>query len=96
MSPLRTDVMDELQADWLAQRLSTEFALMLAWARVLIQQDLYDRIFLATFTVESERFAADVRGKTDGRVELWGQIWFYIIIFKTQFLQLSGAYSTPC
>jgi len=66
LSPQRSDVMDELQADWLALRPSTDVALMLGLAWVMIEEDLHDQEFLANYCVGFERFAEYVCGETDG------------------------------
>ena len=66
ISPLRSDLLDRVGADWLAIRPNTDVALMLALAHVLISEDLYDRDFLDRYTVGFDRFAAYLSGETDG------------------------------
>ena len=66
VSPLRSDVLPELESTWLALRPSTDTALMLALAWVLINEALYDVKFIARYTVGFERFAAYVTGDNDG------------------------------
>ena len=66
ISPLRSDVMDEAGAEWLALRPSTDTALMLGLARVLVAEGLADREFLDRYTVGFERFAAYLSGESDG------------------------------
>lgn len=66
ISPLRSDILDAAQADWLAIRPSTDAALMLALCHTLLTEDLHDRAFLARFTVGFERFATYLTGDSDG------------------------------
>ena len=66
ISPLRSDVLDEAQAEWLAIRPSTDAALMLGLAHVLLTEGLHDRAFLDRYTVGFDRFAAYLTGETDG------------------------------
>ena len=51
ISPLRSDVPEVLEADWLAPRPSTDAALMIGLAHVLLSEDLADRAFLDRYTV---------------------------------------------
>ena len=66
ISPLRSDVLDQVEADWLAIRPSTDAALMLALAHVLLSEDLHDAAFLERYTVGFERFSAYLLGESDG------------------------------
>ncbi len=66
ISPLRSDVAEDLGADWIAPRPSSDAALMIALAQVLLSDALLDRAFLQTYTVGFERFAAYLTGETDG------------------------------
>lgn len=66
ISPLRSDLLDQVKAEWLAIRPSTDVALMLALAQVLLSEDLYDQDFLDRYTVGFDRFAAYLSGQTDG------------------------------
>lgn len=66
ISPLRSDLMAEVEAEWLAQRPSTDVALMLALAHVLLSEGRHDSAFLDRYTVGFDRFAAYLRGQTDG------------------------------
>ena len=66
ISPLQSDVPDWVRAQWLAIRPGTDVALMLALAHVLLSEDLHDRAFLDQYTVGFDRFAAYLRGATDG------------------------------
>src|SRR6202012_2752509 len=58
VSPLRDDALVELGAEWLAPRPNTDMALMLGVAHALIAENLYDRDFVATYTVGFDRLAA--------------------------------------
>ena len=66
IGPLRSDMMDELGAQWLAPRPGTDPATLIAIAHTLISEDLHDAAFLARYTVGFEKFAAYVMGKSDG------------------------------
>ena len=66
ISPLRSDMPEALEADWLAPRPSTDAALMIGLAYVLLSEDLADRTFLDRCTVGFDEFAAYLTGETDG------------------------------
>ncbi|KPP87602.1 MAG: biotin/methionine sulfoxide reductase [Rhodobacteraceae bacterium HLUCCO07] len=66
VSPLRADVLDKVDAEWLALRPSTDAALMLGLAHVILAEGLHDRAFLERYTVGFDRFAAYLTGKSDG------------------------------
>ncbi|TDE34915.1 molybdopterin guanine dinucleotide-containing S/N-oxide reductase [Antarcticimicrobium sediminis] len=66
VSPMRSDALDQLGADWLPLRPSSDTAMMLGLAQTLIEDDLHDSTFLDRYTVGFERFAAYLRGDTDG------------------------------
>ena len=66
ISPLRSDVLDGVEARWLAPRPSTDVALMLALSHVLLAEGLADDAFLATYTVGGALFADYVLGVSDG------------------------------
>ncbi|MGB7241693.1 MAG: molybdopterin guanine dinucleotide-containing S/N-oxide reductase [Sulfitobacter sp.] len=66
ISPLRSDLLDQAGADWLAVRPNTDVALMLGLAHVLLSEDLKDSAFLDHYTVGFDRFAAYLRGDKDG------------------------------
>ncbi|MFK7880891.1 molybdopterin guanine dinucleotide-containing S/N-oxide reductase [Roseobacter sp.] len=66
ISPLKNDLPPFAQSDWIAPRPSTDAALMLGLAHVLLTEDLYDKAFLKKYTVGFDVFAAYLRGDTDG------------------------------
>jgi len=66
VSPLRSDVFDGVDAEWLPARPSTDAALLLGLAHTLLSEDLHDRGFLATYTVGFDKFAAYLSGEQDG------------------------------
>jgi len=66
ISPMRSDALDALQADWVALRPSTDAAMMLGLAYVLLEEGLHDRAFLNRYTVGFDRFADYLTGKVDG------------------------------
>ena len=66
VSPLRSDVMDAVGAEWHPLRPSTDVALMLGLAHTLLAEGLQNGAFLDRYTVGFDRFAAYLRGEADG------------------------------
>lgn len=66
LSPLRSDGMAELAAEWLSPRPGSDTAVMLGLAHTLLVEGLHDRAFLDRYTVGFERFAAYLGGEIDG------------------------------
>ncbi len=66
VSPLRSDVLDEVDAEWLPARPSTDAAILLALAHTLVDEGLHDRDFLDRYTVGFDRFRAYLSGESDG------------------------------
>ncbi len=66
VSPLRSDVMDDIDAEWLPARPSTDAAIMLGLAHTLLAEDLHDQAFLDRYTTGFDRFRAYLTGETDG------------------------------
>lgn len=66
ISPLKTDMAPTAKAQWIAPRPSTDTALMLGLAHVLLDEGLHDTAFLGRYTVGFDPFAAYLRGDTDG------------------------------
>ena len=66
ISPLRSDMMDQAGAEWLALRPSTDAAILLGLCHTLLAENLHDRAFLDRYTTGFERFAAYLDGSTDG------------------------------
>ena len=66
ISPLRSDVLEDVDAEWLAPRPSTDTAIMLGLAHTLLTENLHDLAFLNRYCVGFDKFAAYLRGETDG------------------------------
>jgi biotin/methionine sulfoxide reductase len=66
ISPVRGDMPDFANAEWLPIRPGTDTALMLAMAHVLIDEGLADTDFLARCTVGLDRVRSYVLGEMDG------------------------------
>ncbi|MCP5150253.1 MAG: molybdopterin guanine dinucleotide-containing S/N-oxide reductase [Ectothiorhodospiraceae bacterium] len=69
ITPLRDDVIDELDARWLAPRPGTDTALMLGLAHTLLAEDRHDRAFLARYCEGFDRFARYLTGAEDGQAK---------------------------
>ncbi len=66
ISPLRSDVMEKVHAQWLAPRPSTDAALMLGLAGTILSEGWQDQAFLDCYTEGFDRFADYLTGKADG------------------------------
>ncbi len=66
ISPLRHDLPDYVNAEWISIRPCTDTALILALCHTLIAEGLHDSAFLARYTVGFKRFSAYVMGEHDG------------------------------
>ncbi|MBL4646525.1 MAG: molybdopterin-dependent oxidoreductase, partial [Rhizobiales bacterium] len=66
ISPASSDVMAELDAQWMPIRPNTDTALMLALAHTLVSEDLHDKEFLALYCVGFEKFFPYLMGESDG------------------------------
>lgn len=66
VSPLKSDLLDEANGDWLALRPNTDVALMLGLAHTLHSEGLTDQAFLDHYTVGFENFLPYLTGDTDG------------------------------
>ncbi len=66
VSPLQTDTIGELSAEWLPCRPSTDTALMIALAHTLVSENLHDREFIDRYTVGCSAFEAYLNGEVDG------------------------------
>ena len=69
ISPLRSDVAADLNAQWIAARPGSDVALMLAIAHELLQNSWHDRAFLDRYTSGFDTFARYVTGQSDGVVK---------------------------
>ena len=65
ISPLRSDTLSEMQAQWLALRPNSDVALMLGLAHTLYTEKLHDTHFLQTYCTGFEKFAAYLTGVED-------------------------------
>lgn len=66
ISPIRDDIADHLNAEWLAIRPNTDVAMMLALAHTLEIEGLADHDFLNRYCVGYAEFRAYLLGETDG------------------------------
>ena len=65
-SPLRDDVLPQLQARWYPLAPLSDVAVMLGLAHTLVTERLHDEEFLARYCHGAERFIAYVLGESDG------------------------------
>ncbi|MBB1489147.1 molybdopterin-dependent oxidoreductase [Oceanospirillum sediminis] len=68
-SPLKTDALEELNAEWLAPKPGSDTAIMMALAHTLLTHDLYDKAFIERYSVGFDKVADYLLGKTDGVVK---------------------------
>jgi biotin/methionine sulfoxide reductase len=69
ISPLRSDVAADLNAEWIAARPGSDVALMLAIAHELLKNSWHNRAFLDRYTTGFDAFARYVTGQSDGVVK---------------------------
>ena len=67
VSPMRDDLADSVDAEWLAVVPGTDVAVMLALAHVLVDERLHDRAFLDRYCTGYTRFERYLLGADDGR-----------------------------
>ncbi|PSC03314.1 Asp-tRNA(Asn)/Glu-tRNA(Gln) amidotransferase GatCAB subunit C [Alsobacter soli] len=67
VSPLRADLPDEAQAQWISCAPASDTALMMAIVHTLVVEGLHDRGFLERCTVGWSIFERYLRGETDGQ-----------------------------
>ncbi len=67
VSPLRDDLPEHLEADWIAARPATDVALMLGLAQTLASEDLHDTAFLERWCVGYPAFERYLLGLDDGQ-----------------------------
>ncbi len=66
ISPLREDVIEDLDAEWLAPRPNTDVAIMLGLAHTIYSEGLHDPTFLDRYCVGFAKFADYLKGAVDG------------------------------
>jgi biotin/methionine sulfoxide reductase len=66
LSPLREDMMDVIDAEWIPVRPSSDTAVALGLSHSLLVAGLHDEEFLNTMCVGWDRFRAYLLGETDG------------------------------
>ncbi|MBP2169494.1 biotin/methionine sulfoxide reductase [Erwinia toletana] len=68
VSPLRSDLPQEAQGEWIPIRPGTDAALMLALLHTLVANDWHDQAFLDRYCVGWDTLAAYIGGEADGQV----------------------------
>ncbi|NMP14737.1 molybdopterin-dependent oxidoreductase [Thalassotalea sp. Y01] len=66
ISPIRDDVIEQVDAQWLPIRPNGDVALMLALAHTLYNNNLHDANFLERYTVGFDQFIPYLTGQSDG------------------------------
>ena len=66
ISPVKTDLLEDVGGEWLSPRPNTDTALLLGIAYTLYEYGLADSAFLKKYTKGYEKFLAYVLGETDG------------------------------
>ena len=69
VSPLRDDLADFAEAEWLAVVPGTDVALMLGLAHVLVEEGLHDRAFLERYCAGYDVFERYLLGRDDGQAK---------------------------
>ena len=67
ISPLKTDIAHIFDPEWITIRPNTDAAMMLALAYTLVNEELYDKSFISTYTVGLEKFIPYLNGDKDGQ-----------------------------
>jgi biotin/methionine sulfoxide reductase len=67
VSPTRGDLPDWLDAQWVPIRPNTDAAMMIGMAHVLLEANRHDTEFLRSHCAGFDRYAAYLRGSTDGQ-----------------------------
>jgi biotin/methionine sulfoxide reductase len=66
ISPIKSDLLDEVKGSWLAPRPNTDTALLLAIAHTLYTEGLFDGEFLTKYTHGFDQFLPYLLGQSDG------------------------------
>ncbi|MFK7837419.1 MAG: molybdopterin-dependent oxidoreductase [Sulfitobacter sp.] len=66
ISPMRSDIADDLKPEWIAARPGTDVAVMLGLAHEILSNNWHDQEFLNRYTVGFETFARYLTGQKDG------------------------------
>lgn len=67
VSPIKDDVGEFLDAEWVACRPGTDVAIMLGIAYTLVQDDLHDKAFLEKYCTGFDKFLPYLKGDVDGQ-----------------------------
>ena len=69
LSPLKSDLLDEVKGKWLPLRPNTDVAIMLGLAHTLYKENLYSEIFIEKYTEGFDIFLPYLLGDIDGVVK---------------------------
>lgn len=69
ISPLKSDIAESAEAQWLAPKPCSDTALLLGIAHTLIAESLHDRAFLDRYTVGFDKFSRYLHGDDDSIIK---------------------------
>ena len=69
IGPLKSDIVDDADAEWIAPRPCTDTAMLLGIAHTLLDENLHNENFLDKYTVGFEKFSTYLLGTDDGQVK---------------------------
>ena len=69
IGPLKSDIVDDADAEWIAPRPCTDTAMLLGIAHTLLDDNLHNENFLDKYTVGFEKFSTYLLGTDDGQVK---------------------------
>jgi biotin/methionine sulfoxide reductase len=69
ISPLKSDIAESAEAQWLAPKPCSDTALLLGIAHTLIAESLHDRAFLDRYTVGFDKFSRYLNGDDDSTIK---------------------------
>ena len=66
ISPIKSDILEDVSAEWMAIRPNSDTALMLALCHVIIDEDRHDQAFIERYTVGFDQIRSYIFGENDG------------------------------
>ena len=66
ISPVKSDILEDVSAEWMAIRPNSDTALMLALSYDIIEEDRHDQVFIDRYTVGFDQIRSYIFGENDG------------------------------